>query len=56
MARRHEGSGRFTPPGSEPYHDPLRPQRPGWVRGVVLVMVAALLLSVVAAFFSAIAS
>jgi hypothetical protein len=53
MARRRSGGGRATSPGA-PYTDPLRPTRPAWIRVAVLVMVAALLLSVVAGFLSAI--
>jgi hypothetical protein len=44
-----------VPPGAAPYRDPLRPTRPAWVRWVVLIMVAALLLSVLTTFFAALA-
>ena len=55
MARNRSGAGRATPPGSASYHDPLRPSRPAWVRVVLLVMLAALALSVVGGFISALA-
>jgi hypothetical protein len=53
MTRRRPGTNRTTEPGSAPYHDPLRPSRPAWVRVVVFVMLAALILSAVGGFLIA---
>ena len=53
MARRDDGPGRTTPAGSIPADDLRRSSRPVWVRLVVVLMLLALLLSVVAAFITA---